>query len=100
MGEQGPELVYFNGGEVVVPAPATAALLRDQSVVPAAPTEALLSSPGNSITLHIAPVYQFSGKETPEQMQPLLEANNEALREMILEVIAEASRDAARRAYV
>ncbi len=105
VGENGPEVVYFQGGERVLTASETAAAQRQFSLAAtynsyAAPTEAesaIASSPGEiTINLTASPVYQLNGGAVPEDLQEQLKRNNEDLREIILDAVQEALIDARR----
>lgn len=66
-------------------------------------TEALHAQNGNgsggAIILHLSPVYQISGTNNAKEIEAILSAHNDNLREMILEIIEEADVEAKRRAY-
>lgn len=114
VGENGPELVYFNGGEQVMTAEETAAL-RDSMEIQAimfAPqlmeaihaingdgaltAEPSAGSGGGSIELQV--VFQIQGNATPETVEALREYGDE-FAARVLEVMEEAGIDAGRRAY-
>lgn len=114
VGENGPELVYFNGGEQVMTAEETAAM-RDSMEIQAitfAPQllealhaihgdGALSAEPGagsgaGSVELQI--VFQINGNASPETVEALREYGDE-FAERVLEVMEEAGIDTARRAY-
>ena len=114
VGENGPELVYFNGGEQVMTAEETAAM-RDSMEIQAitfAPQllealhaihgdGALSAEPGagsgvGSVELQI--VFQINGNASPETVDALREYGDE-FAERVLEVMEEAGIDTARRAY-
>ena len=121
VGEHGPELVYFNGGEQVLTAEETAAL-QDQSlgmeaaqlvaIAPqllaamsaigansAVPAESMGGGYGGDIILTVAPAYNISGATNTEELRAVLREHDDGLRDLILEVVSEANADAARRAY-
>lgn len=54
---------------------------------------------GSGIYITIAPEYQLTGSETPAQLEAIFEANNDNLRELILDVLENEGVDVARRAY-
>ena len=115
VGENGPELVYFNGGEQVLTAEETAALRDSQSL------EAIMFSPalmaamggghnnaapaewgdpgGGSTILYFSPQYDLSGVSNAAELEAVLAAHDEGMRELILQVLEEAGVDAARRSY-
>ena len=115
VGENGPELVYFNGGEQVFTAEETAALRQSQSL------EAIMFSPalmaamgggrnnavsaerddpgGGSTILYFSPQYDLNGVSNAAELEAVLAAHDEGMRELILQVLEEAGVDAARRSY-
>lgn len=114
VGENGPELVYFNGGEQVMTAEETAAMRESMEIqaVTFAPQllealhaihgdGALSAEPGagsgaGSVELQI--VFQINGGASPETVEALREYGDE-FAERVLEVMEEAGIDTARRAY-
>jgi len=114
VGENGPELVYFNGGEQVMTAEETAAMRESMEIqaVTFAPQllealhaihgdGALSAEPGagsgaGSVELQI--VFQINGSASPETVEALREYGDE-FTERVLEVMEEAGIDTARRAY-
>jgi len=111
VGENGPELVYFNGGEQVMTAEETAAMRESMEIqaITFAPQllealhaihgdGALSAEPGagsgtGSVELQI--VFQINGSASPETVEALREYGDE-FAERVLE---EAGIDTARRAY-
>lgn len=93
VGEDGPELVYFNGGEKVMDAAKTAAF--QSNAAPA--VSAMLSATGGS-SPSVQVVFQISGNATPETVQALQEYGDE-FAARVLEVLEDAGVDAQRRAY-
>lgn len=115
VGENGPELVYFNGGEQVLTAEETAALRESQTL------EAIMFSPalmaamgggrnnavpaewgdfgGSSTVLYFSPQYDLSGVSNAAELEAVLAAHDEGMRDLILQVLEEAGVDAARRSY-
>lgn len=114
VGENGPELVYFNGGEQVMTAEETAAMRESMEIqaITFAPQllEALHAIHGDgalsaelgagsgagSVELQI--VFQINGGASPETVEALREYGDE-FAERVLEVMEEAGIDTARRAY-
>ena len=114
VGENGPELVYFNGGEQVMTAEETAAMRESMEIqaITFAPQllealhaihgdGALSAEPGagsgaGSVELQI--VFQINGGASPETVEALREYGDE-FAERVLEVMEEAGIDTARRAY-
>ena len=93
MGEEGPELVYFGGGEKVMTAAQTAAF--QSSAAPA--VSAVLSATGGPAP-SVQVVFQIAGNATPETVQALQEYGDE-FAARVLEVLEDANVDARRRAY-
>ena len=114
VGENGPELVYFNGGEQVMTAEETAALRGNLSL------EAAMFSPqfmtmlgsfqpndavadygggGGSIIVYFEPQYNLGSATNAAELEAVLRSYDEDMREFILQVLEEAGVDAARRAY-
>ena len=114
VGENGPELVYFNGGEQVMTAEETAAMRESMEIqaITFAPQllealhaihgdGALSAEPGagsgtGSVELQI--VFQINGGASPETVEALREYGDE-FAERVLEVMEEAGIDTTRRAY-
>ena len=114
VGENGPELVYFNGGEQVMTAEETAAMRESMEIqaITFAPQllealhaihgdGALSAEPGagsgaGSVELQV--VFQINGSASPETVEALREYGDE-FAERVLEVMEEAGIDTARRAY-
>lgn len=88
VGEYGPELVYMNGGETVLNARQTAAVMAYGG-----------RGSGGSTTITLSPSYTISGSANAEEIEAVLRAHDEGLRDMVLEVIDEAREDSARRDY-
>lgn len=112
VGEHGPELVYFNGGEQVMTAEETAAMRKSMEIqaVTFAPQllqalhairggDALSAEPGaGSSGVSLQVVFQIQGNATPEAVEALRDYGDE-FAERVLEVMEEAGIDAGRRAY-
>ena len=114
VGENGPELVYFNGGEQVMTAEETAAMRESMEIqaITFAPqllealhaihgdgalsAEPRAGSGAGSVELQI--VFQINGGASPETVEALREYGDE-FAERVLEVMEEAGIDTARRAY-
>ena len=93
VGEEGPELIYFGGGEKVLNATQTAAL--QVQAIPAIPSvPAAAGGPAPSIQV----IFQISGNTTPDTVSALQEYGDE-FAARVLEVIEDARTDAERRAY-
>lgn len=116
VGEKGPELVYFNGGEQVLTAAETAALRStltpEESQLMTFAPQAMgymmaaqsnsvnaESSGGGTILVSFAPQYSFGDVTDSAQLESILYAHDEEMRDFILQVLEEAGVDTARRAY-
>lgn len=95
VGEEGPELMFFRGGEQVLNARDTAELMRG-----ADPIGAQLSSGNGGYNVTIAPQYNITGNESPEEVKAILAAHDAELIRQVREVLQEEAEDARRRAYV
>lgn len=119
VGENGPELVYFNGGEQVMTAQQTAAAqaklsAEDMQMIAFAPQMMAAMSAYSGIAAarqenalpigggafgSIQVVFQIQGNASPETVDAL-RAYGDEFAEKVLAVIEEAGVDAGRRAYV
>lgn len=93
VGENGPEVVFFRGGEQVLNARETAALER-RPALSATPAGGYGSG---GIVITVSPVYNLSGNLSAAGVADELDRHTESLRELILEVVEDAKIDAARR---
>ena len=86
VGENGPEPVYFTGGEKVISHTKAVEMLHDgdrQQIV--------------NVTL--APSYQISGGGNAEDIRAILEEHDRQLPDKVTSILREAERDAVRRSY-
>ena len=86
VGEYGPELMYFQGGETVIPHTKSVEMLKsggDQQII--------------NVTL--APSYQISGTNNATDVKAILEEHDRQLPAKVTAILREASRDAVRRSY-
>ena len=93
VGEDGPEVVFFNGGEQVLNARETAAL-ESRPVMSALPAN---GGSSGGVVINLAPVYNLSGNMNSVDARQELSRHNDSLRELILEVVEDARIDSARR---
>lgn len=93
VGEKGPELIYFNGGEKVVNAAQTAAM-RSQPAISA--LVAPVSGANSPVTIQVS--FNIQGTASPETVASLQEFGSE-FAEHVLDVIEQHNIDVARRAY-
>lgn len=93
VGEDGPEVVFFRGGEQVLNA-------RETAAMQAGPAMSALPAGGygsGGIVITLSPVYNLSGGMEGADVRRELSKHNDSLRELILEVLEEARIDSARR---
>ena len=98
VGENGPELMWFNGGEKVLDAEQTRRLMSE----PYTPAEALgggYGRGGDEIVVSFAPVYQIQGNSQPEEIEAVLREHDADLREQIESILEDIAVDKARCAY-
>lgn len=95
VGEEGPELIYFGGGEKVLNAAQTAAL-ETQVALPVSAIPLPSADSGAGVTIQV--VFQISGNATPETVTSLQEYGDD-FAARVLEVVRDAQIDKERRAY-
>lgn len=114
VGENGPELVYFNGGEQVMTAAETAAMRDSMSIQAVAFAPRLMEAmsamrgvdrqyaqaiPGDSkAPVSIQITFDIDGNVTPETVESL-RAYGDDFAERVLEVLEDAGMDIRRRSY-
>lgn len=116
VGENGPELVYFHGGEQVLNASETAAMqskldaelqmvalhpqliaaMNARAAVPAEPRQTVGAAGNAPVSMQV--VFQISGNATRETVDALRDYGDDFARR-VLEVMENAQEDAVRRAY-
>ena len=87
VGENGPELMRFQGGEQVVPHTKSVELL-ERSAEPA------------PVNVTYAPVYNITGGGDPQDIRAILEEHDRALPGLITTILRDQQRVATRRAYM
>lgn len=103
-GENGPELMYFYGGERVFTASETRDMLREYQAATtgaylAEPIEAASAQSYGGVTVHFAPVYDISGTNDAEELRQVLATHDEQLLQQLWELLTEERENAQRRAY-
>ena len=89
VGENGPELVYFNGGET-----------RSVTEVQLPGGSASGGSNASSAApITVAPVYHIYGMQDTDELRSVLNAQNDDLREAVLEIVSDNDTDNFRRGY-
>lgn len=97
VGEEGPELVYFNGGETVVPADETERLAEPVEAEGVEPAGGITNNGGNTYTVTFSPQYNVESGVNADELKTVLEENSGNLREQLEELLAEISDDEKRR---
>ena len=99
VGENGPELVFFNGGEKVLNAQETEAYQRDNTVE----AEPMAALPANGGTggphIEVKPVYNLSGNMDTEEVRSMLDEQTGRIKEMVEEALEEIESDRERSVY-
>ena len=95
VGEKGPELVAFGGGEKVLNASETSQALSNGAEA----VSALSGRGSSSFSLNFSPSYNISGGGDTASIQSMLESVNSSLLNELEDRIAEIENDQARRAY-
>lgn len=93
VGEKGPELIYFNGGEKVVNAAQTAAMRSQPAISALVPPAGGANSP---VTIQVS--FNIQGTASPETVASLQEFGSE-FAEHVLDFIEQHNIDVTRRAY-
>lgn len=100
VGEDGPELVYFNGGETVVPADQTAQMAKNnameaEGVMPGSNSN--ITNGGSSYNVNFSPQYHVESGVNAEELQSVLESQSGNLREQLEDMLREITEDNNRR---
>ncbi|MGM9598693.1 MAG: phage tail tape measure protein [Faecousia sp.] len=104
VGEEGPELVWFNGGEKVSTAHETEAIRRNSEFYDFTAAEPVAAAPNysnsNSIIVNFAPVYQLSGAMDTSEVRAILAEHDAEMIQQIKDTLDDIREDEGRRAYV
>ena len=95
VGENGPEVRWFNGGETVWDANETRDFLRAMQRDPLEAVQA--SSGGATIQVSFAPQYNLSGASDSAEIRAMLAEHDEEMKRQIREMLAEEAEDMVRR---
>ena len=100
VGENGPELIHFGGGEQVLPAEQTEAVMHR---LDAMPLEALRVSGtddrGGKYEIVFSPTYTINGNQNAAELETMLREHDESMRSELESMLEEIESDRARRAY-
>lgn len=97
VGEEGPELVYFNGGETVVPADETERLAEPVEAESAEPAGGITNNGGSTYSVNFSPQYNVESGVNADQLKTVLEESSGNLREQLEELLADILEDEKRR---
>lgn len=99
VGENGPEMVFMNGGEKVLDAAETQRAMNTLSLN-AEPVNALSGSAGSSgYVIEYKPQYNISGAMNADELQAVLNEHDSGLRDTIEGIIQDIENDENRRKY-
>lgn len=103
VGEQGPELMYFNGGESVIDAQKTRAIMNRTSDEAIEPMQAYstgdTNEAGNIYTIDFEPQYNITGSADADEIRTVLEEHDENLRQTLEDLLEDIQTDETRRKY-
>ncbi len=112
VGEQGPELLFMQGGERILTNRETEHILQrdtltmQQAAALPEPARALPNRESNGgvdaerIQITVAPDYHISGNALPEELREVLQRHDEDLREWIEEILNNRQIERRRRAFI
>ena len=108
VGENGPELRYFNGGETVIPTSRTQSILRDygkmvdynEAINGEIAQAAIGPRAGHSETVNISISPSFVIQGNADGVEDAMNGCVEKIKEMVLDALDERERNARRSAYV
>lgn len=100
VGENGPEMVFMNGGEKVLDAQETQKAMNSMSLN-AEPVTALQSDGGGGRTYQIEykPQYNITGSMNAEELQAVLDEHDADMRDKIEDLLKDIENDENRRKY-
>ena len=110
VGEQGPELLFMQGGEKILTNRETEHIFQrdahsvQQALLPE-PARAMPAAFGGGqdverIQISVAPVYNINGNALPEELQEVLQQHDANLPELIKETLADWQIERRRRAFI
>ena len=98
VGERGPELMWFNGGEQVMNAQDSRNFMRQATS--AEPVQAISDRSGGShYNIEVKPEFNITGSSNPAETEALMQQQTERMRDMIEQVFDDIESDRARRVY-
>lgn len=91
VGEEGPELVYFNGGETVVPADETQRIAEQNAegmqAESVSPGSQHVTNAGSTYSIQFSPQYHVEAGVNAEQLKSVLQEQSASLRDQVAEII-------------
>ena len=101
VGENGPELMAFRGGEAVYSASESAAIMREwEAMADATAIRSVAPAASFGYTIQFSPIYELSGNADSAEIRAVLAEHDTELLNQFRELLEEEREDAARRAYV
>lgn len=101
VGEEGPELVYFNGGETVVPADETQRIAEQNAegmqAESVSPGSQHVTNAGSTYSIQFSPQYHVEAGVNAEQLKSVLQEQSASLRDQVAEIIDDITEDERRR---
>ena len=98
VGERGPELMWFNGGDQVMTAQDSRNFMRQATS--AEPVQAISDRSGGShYNIEVKPEFNITGSSNPAETEALMQQQTERMRDMIEQVFDDIESDRARRVY-
>ena len=98
VGERGPELVYFRGGEQVLNAQETQTFMRNSAAVEPVHTLSDHHESGN-YHIEIKPEFNITGTGSSAEMESIMQKQTDRMREMVEEVLSDIESDHVRSVY-
>lgn len=97
VGEKGPELVYFNGGETVIPADKTAQMVKAVDAEAAGAATKNIVNNGSNYSMQFSPSINVESGVTADQVKSVIQQQTVSLRDQMEDMLAEITQDENRR---
>ena len=98
VGERGPELMWFNGGEQVMNAQDSRNFVR-QATNNAEPVQAITDRRDSNYHIEVKPEFNITGGGNTADMETIMQQQTERMREMVEEVLSDIESDHVRSVY-